>query len=110
MELGNRLRRNLVEIVWRDTWSSHSVWTEADQWKEEDLLKKMTMMSVGYIIKKTKRIMWICADISGQDSRQGRIQSFPLGCIISIRKIAPGGFTPRTEVTKIQKAGFRRTK
>lgn len=70
----------MVEVLWDDA-------TELKGWKEEheeEELKHCPILSVGFLVKKTRSHVVIAQDISDDRMRNGRSQ-IPRGMVKSIR-------------------------
>jgi|TARA_B110000285_G_C15122271_1_gene617936 hypothetical protein len=78
----------LVKVIWLDTnETSNSGWCTTEEAKQARPCK---IASVGYIVNETSEFITIAADIDAnkleeeQDDLLGRVQCFPIGCVISI--------------------------
>ena len=70
----------LVEVLWDDA-------TELDGWQEEheeEELKRCLILSVGFLVKKTKSHIVLAMDLSHDRMRNGRSQ-IPLGMVQKIK-------------------------
>ena len=71
---------DLVEVIWDDA-------TEIDGWKEEheeEELKPCLILSVGFLVAKTKTHIVIAQDLSHDRMRNGRSQ-IPRGMVRQIK-------------------------
>lgn len=79
-----KLRR--VEITWNDSFSRTSTWYDLD------LVSKISpndyITSIGYLVKKDKKIAIIAQSLHFEDSfptKGGHIFEIPMGCIKKIK-------------------------
>lgn len=80
-------RAQFVRIVWYDAQDAHEAWIHIDdepfiEWMDE----LCTVVSYGYLIKKTKHYYVIAADLCG-DHSVGRVTKIPRPWILNIRQL-----------------------
>ena len=82
----------LVEVLWDDA-------TELDEWQEEsdeEELKPCLILSVGFLVVRTKSYIVICQDLSHDRMRNGRSQ-IPMGMVKSIKVLKKKDVNPSTK-------------
>lgn len=75
-----------VVITWNDTQEHGEKWVgvaDVDEWSEKDC----KIISIGFLVKETKRYLTIVGDFDSDDADYGRVQKIPVGCVVEIKEL-----------------------
>lgn len=78
------MRPKIVEVIWRDSWSSNNT-----KWKAEDLQREpdFILKSIGYLLHQDKRGVNIAGEYREEDKAGRQIQHIPKALVIKIREL-----------------------
>lgn len=80
------MNKKLVMVVWNDAQDHGSQWVGADD-AETFANSECTIMSVGFIVRKTDKYITIAGDYDEIDNDYGRVTKIPTGMVESIKDI-----------------------
>ena len=78
---------DLLEIDWVDSLSDESGWTSLENYDYDDLYLNLTHLSVGYLIKESKKAITLAHSIRENQTFMLGVITIPKGCINHITKI-----------------------
>ena len=73
----------IVEVKWKDSWSSNTRWTAEELKREGDFI----MSSTGYLMHRDKRGINLCGEYRRENKTGRQIQHIPARMILKVRRL-----------------------